>query len=525
MADYVNTYAPATNNSPASGWTDDNTKAQHIGEIFYNKSTGKYYEWQCDGVVVNFSDRCSTEGNVSSQTPYDRVGVYYHDGTQYQRSKWLTGGYNGTENGIAGAKVFVPKSTLYIQWVTDQSQVDWGFKIDSITRTTGKTENVATASSITVTEPVISGVTNLPESDHPYTNNISKVYQINTGIIVNGYHWEELGTAQSEALRSVIRQAADEVSHEVEDSVRGLSTSIKQTVDTISLDVSNGSTSSTLTIKAGDTVLDSEDITFSGFVTFTGLSGGTTTIDGGCMKTGKIMDANQLADAHMILNLETGVITTEDVTEYSEVIAGYTYTTIAGERAVFNRGNITVSYFDYYGREGATPTRNNNRYIDISSGKILFYAAYKRNEYESTIGPRLNSNDLATKNLEIVTNMLYINQYAGDTGSAPVKCGRVTSSGSGSFSGSVTCSGVYANGGVHDVTAVEGDGSSDLTINAMGCGLNLWGVDWLNVNGDSCNGFTGWFSDNNFGAGVRTTDGGACDIRFVHGIVVEVSRW
>lgn len=75
--------------------------------------------------------------------------------------------------------------------------------------------------------------------------------------------------------------------------LEGSYSSIEQYAHSLTLSVSNGSTSSTISLKAGDTVIDSENITFSGFVTFSGLSGGTTTIDGACIKTGTI-SANRL---------------------------------------------------------------------------------------------------------------------------------------------------------------------------------------------------------------------------------------
>lgn len=66
---------------------------------------------------------------------------------------------------------------------------------------------------------------------------------------------------------------------------------IKQTVNSITLTVTNDEdgTSSKFELKSGDVVLSSGNITFDGFVTFKGLEAGTTTIDGGCIKTGTVM--------------------------------------------------------------------------------------------------------------------------------------------------------------------------------------------------------------------------------------------
>lgn len=66
---------------------------------------------------------------------------------------------------------------------------------------------------------------------------------------------------------------------------------IKQTVDGITLSVTNDEdgTSSKFELKYGDAVLSSGNISFDGYATFTGLSDGTTVIDGGCIQTGTVL--------------------------------------------------------------------------------------------------------------------------------------------------------------------------------------------------------------------------------------------
>lgn len=84
----------------------------------------------------------------------------------------------------------------------------------------------------------------------------------------------------------------------------GKITQVDQKVDSITLNVSNGSTSSTISLLVDGVTVSSKSITMSGLVTFTGLANGTTTINGGCIKTGTI-DADRL-------NL-TGAITFNDL--------------------------------------------------------------------------------------------------------------------------------------------------------------------------------------------------------------------
>ena len=107
--------------------------------------------------------------------------------------------------------------------------------------------------------------------------------------------------------RSMISKSASEILLQVEgiaEDLEGQISSISVKVDSITLDVSNGSTSSTISLKAGNVTISSETIQMDGLVTFTGLSSGTTTINGACIKTGQI-DADRL-------NL-TGAITFSDL--------------------------------------------------------------------------------------------------------------------------------------------------------------------------------------------------------------------
>ena len=107
--------------------------------------------------------------------------------------------------------------------------------------------------------------------------------------------------------RSLISKSSEEILLQVEgiaEDLEGQISSISVKVDSITLDVSNESTSSTISLKAGDVTISSKTIQMDGLVTFTGLSSGTTTINGACIKTGQI-DADRL-------NL-TGAITFSDL--------------------------------------------------------------------------------------------------------------------------------------------------------------------------------------------------------------------
>ena len=65
---------------------------------------------------------------------------------------------------------------------------------------------------------------------------------------------------------------------------REIKTEIKTALGTLTLTVTNGETSSTITLKLNGVEIASQEITFDGYVTFEGLENGETVIDGGCIK-------------------------------------------------------------------------------------------------------------------------------------------------------------------------------------------------------------------------------------------------
>lgn len=91
---------------------------------------------------------------------------------------------------------------------------------------------------------------------------------------------------------SQIQQTVNSISSTV-NGLDGQVSNIEQKVDNIRLNVSNGSTSSTISISVDGVTVDSANISMNGLVTYTGLANGTTTINGGCIKTGTI-DADRL---------------------------------------------------------------------------------------------------------------------------------------------------------------------------------------------------------------------------------------
>ena len=102
---------------------------------------------------------------------------------------------------------------------------------------------------------------------------------------VNGLS-SKISTAEGNI--STLQQTASSLSTKVS-NVEGSVSTLTQTVNGFSLSVSNGTSSSTIKLMSGSTVISSKSISFSGMVTFSDLStNGSTTINGGNITTGEI---------------------------------------------------------------------------------------------------------------------------------------------------------------------------------------------------------------------------------------------
>lgn len=140
---------------------------------------------------------------------------------------------------------------------------------------------------------------------------------------------------------------------ETEDGLKGAKThisSIEQYAKSIRLSVTNGETSSSFKLTAGTATLSSGDIKFTGFVTFAGLSGGTTTIDGACIKTGKItadrIDVGSLKVSKIYdsTGKKTAIDCSSTATMYiggNESTSAYSELLIKGTTITFNRWGDT----------------------------------------------------------------------------------------------------------------------------------------------------------------------------------------
>lgn len=116
--------------------------------------------------------------------------------------------------------------------------------------------------------------------------------------------------ADTEGNVSQLQQTAQSLSSRIQDAEGNVS-QLLQTVNGMRLSVQNGENSSTITLTANGMAISSQSISFSGMVTYTGLAGGTTVIDGACIKTGYIdadrIKVSSLSGQYVYLNNAYGV--------------------------------------------------------------------------------------------------------------------------------------------------------------------------------------------------------------------------
>ena len=100
---------PTANNYPASNWTTDAVKMQHVGDICVNAKNGKSYryEHQVQGQYYRFSQDSELAVHGSSK---DVMTVYYQRDGRYYRA----GTFEGKE--VASKEFFVPSNKMYLYY-------------------------------------------------------------------------------------------------------------------------------------------------------------------------------------------------------------------------------------------------------------------------------------------------------------------------------------------------------------------------------------------------------------------------
>lgn len=373
---------PTTSNGPASSWTSDDLKSLHIGDIYYDITTGYAYRYtyKVPGLKITFSSDSRTES-----VNYDYVKIYYSDnGTMKLAAK-----LGGTD--IAGVSVFVPSSEFYVYWRTDTSSDSfYGFKIASVTGTTGEaTGTIENLPNYTATE-LTKGT--YPESPNhgSYGNNINLLWKCSgTTSGSKTASWERIqdqdisvAKAQADAAQTTANTAkntADTAKSTAETAIsritvaensitsevsraKGaestLSSRITQTETEIESKVSAGEIASSINQTAQSVKINASKINFNGLVTantyfkintdgsFAAKKGtiGNFTVTGGKITTG-YATLSMRSHAFIFdggLEIHTGTSTFSDGSDAFKVF-NLSHVT-SGGHMVFARDGATVAY-------------------------------------------------------------------------------------------------------------------------------------------------------------------------------------
>ena len=178
--------------------------------------------------------------------------------------------------------------------------------------------------------------------------------------------------------RSLISKTSEEILLQVDDLGDQVS-SISTKLDSITLTVQNGSTSSTIKLMAGSAEISSQTIQMNGLVTFTGLQNGTTTIDGACIKTGTI-DADRL-------NL-TGSITFGDLSSSVQNDINDAYSMAWQAQSDASSAQSTVESWSYGGTtyiDGTQIMTGTVRASTLEGGYIALLSSSERTVGELTM--------------------------------------------------------------------------------------------------------------------------------------------
>ena len=152
-----------------------------------------------------------------------------------------------------------------------------------------------------------------------YFDTAAKKYVISADVTVNGVvTFTDLSTAGSTTINgsnittgTIAAKRVDLSNYSTSSQVQSL---IESNIDGLSLSVSNGDASSTITLKAGSATLSSKTIQFTGVVTFTDLlTAGSTTITGSNITTGTINASNVTITNINASNITSGTISADRI--------------------------------------------------------------------------------------------------------------------------------------------------------------------------------------------------------------------
>ncbi len=169
---YYGTYVPNYSRAPTNSWNSDRLRLTHVGDFFYDTTTGYAYRYivKKQGLELKFNASSRTESER-----YDWVEIFYElDGKTYALPRC-----GGTS--IAGQTVFIPSDKFWLYWRCDGSGHDYyGFKIDSIKKADSNQEVIGSESTLPTDagDAILLSGSSYPESEHsPYKDGTRKLWK------------------------------------------------------------------------------------------------------------------------------------------------------------------------------------------------------------------------------------------------------------------------------------------------------------------------------------------------------------
>lgn len=207
---YYGTYEPNSSRAPANGWNSDVVRKSHVGDFFYDTTTGYAYRYimKKHGLELKFNASSRTESEY-----YDWVEIFYEfDGKIYVFPR-----YGGTS--IAGQIVFIPSDKFWLYWRCDGSGHDYyGFKIDYIKKVDSYKELIGGVSSLPTDAGEIINLSgsNYPESEHsPYKDGTRMLWKYSSSESISSsisFEWVRVKDKDIQAAKEKAETAISKIS-------------------------------------------------------------------------------------------------------------------------------------------------------------------------------------------------------------------------------------------------------------------------------------------------------------------------
>ena len=203
-------YSPDHSRAPTNSWTSHSARLSHVGDFFYDTSTGYAYRYAIkkEGLLLKFSKESRTE-SVS----YDWVEIFYEiDGKTYALPKC-----GGQE--ISEKELFIPTDSFWLYWRTDGSNPSfYGFKIDYIKKASSRAEPSGIEKNLPgdVRDVIELSGTEYPESEHsPYLDFTKKLWKYSSTESISpevSFDWVRIQDRDIQASKEKADKAMSKVS-------------------------------------------------------------------------------------------------------------------------------------------------------------------------------------------------------------------------------------------------------------------------------------------------------------------------